>query len=128
MALPDDIKSILDKKVFAHVATICKDGSPQVTPIWIEADNGQVVFNTAEGRAKHHNIVRDPRVAISLVDPDNPYHMVAIQGRVVEMTTDGADAHIDKLAKKYLDVDVYPRHRPDQTRVIVRVEPESVVG
>lgn len=128
MALPDDIKAILDKKAFAFLATNGKSGMPQVTPVWVEPDNGHVVFNTSEGRVKHQNMLRDPRVGISLVDPDNPYHMVSIQGRVVEITAEGADEHIDALAKKYLGVDEYPNRRDDEVRVIVRVEPESVVG
>lgn len=128
MALPDDIKAILDKKAFAHVATVSKDGTPQVTPVWIDSDDGHVVFNTAEGRVKHRNLERDPRIGISLVDPDNPYHMVSIQGRVVEMTTEDADAHIDELANKYMGVDAYPNRREDEVRVIVRVQPENIVG
>lgn len=127
-SLSDDVRAILDKPVFAHVATVNADGSPQVTPVWIDRDEDLVVFNTAEGRVKHRNIVADPRVAVSLIDPDNPYHMIAIQGRVVALDTADGDEHIDWLANKYLGVDTYPRRTEGEVRVIVRIQPEHVAG
>jgi PPOX class probable F420-dependent enzyme len=127
-SLPDGVKAILDKKTFAYVATVNPDGSPQATPVWVDHDEDLVVFNTAEGRIKHRNILNDPHVAVSFVDPDNPYHMVAIQGRVVDLDTEDADEHIDWLANKYLGVETYPNRRAGEVRVIVRVEPTQVTG
>ena len=114
------------KKAFAHLATLNADGSPQVTPVWVDYDGTHVVINTARGRVKDRNLGREPRVAISIADPDNPYRYLGIQGRVVEMTETGGDAHIDKMAKKYLGKDTYPFRAPGEKRVIVRIAPEKV--
>jgi PPOX class probable F420-dependent enzyme len=105
-----------------------KDGRPQVSPIWIDINdnNNILLFNTAQGRIKHKNISRDPRVSLSLVDKNNPYSMVTIQGTVIEQTTIGADEHIDKLAKKYLNIDRYPSHSPSIKRVICKIKPEKM--
>jgi PPOX class probable F420-dependent enzyme len=121
------IKIIKDKN-FAFLGTIMKDGRPQVSPIWIDIDdnNNIILFNTAQGRIKHKNISRDPRVSLSLVDKNNPYSMVTIQGTVIEQTTIGADEHIDKLAKKYLNIDRYPSHSPSIKRVICKIKPEKI--
>lgn len=121
------IKIIKDKN-FAFLGTIMKDGRPQVSPIWIDIDdnNNIILFNTAQGRIKHKNISRDPRVSLSLVDKNNPYSMVTIQGTVIEQTTIGADEHIDKLAKKYLNIDRYPSHSPSIKRVICKIRPEKM--
>ena len=121
------IKIIKDKN-FAFLGTIMKDGRPQISPIWIDIDdnNNIILFNTAQGRIKHKNISRDPRVSLSLVDKNNPYSMVTIQGTVIEQTTIGADEHIDKLAKKYLNIDRYPSHSPSIKRVICKIKPEKM--
>src|SRR5215203_758318 len=122
------IKIIKDKN-FAFLGTLMKDGRPQVSPIWIDIDNNNnnnILFNTAQGRIKHKNISRDPRVSLSLVDKNNPYSMVTIQGIVIEQTTIGADEHIDKLAKKYLNIDRYPSHSPSIKRVICKIRPEKM--
>ena len=124
--LPDGAKGLLDAPNFAHVVTLMDDGMPQVTPVWIDREDDTVVFNTAKGRAKHRNLERDNRVALSVHDQDNPYHYVQVRGRVSEITTDGADAHIDAMAKKYLDADEYPFRKPEEERVIVRIDPEAV--
>lgn len=121
-------KSIIEKKTFAHLATLMPDGSPQVTPVWVDHDGDRVVINTAEGRAKPRNMRNDPRVALSATDPDNPYEAVIIRGRVVEMTRDGADEHIDAMAKKYLDRDRYPFRQSGEQRLKVYIEPEVVKG
>ena len=121
-------KSIIEKKTFAHLATLMPDGSPQVTPVWVDHDGDRVVINTAEGRAKPRNMRNDPRVALSATDPDNPYEAVIIRGRVVEMTRDGADDHIDAMAKKYLDRDRYPFRQSGEQRLKVYIEPEVVKG
>jgi PPOX class probable F420-dependent enzyme len=125
-ALPQNVKEILDKKAFAHIATVGADGAPQVTPVWVDSDGQHIRFNTARGRVKDKNLQRNPRVALSIQDPDNPYHYVQVRGRVTEMTEKGADAHIDALAKKYLGKDTYPNRRPGEVRVTVKVTPEKI--
>lgn len=111
---------------FAAVATLMPDGSPQVSIVWIDSDGEYVIFNTAEGRTKPKNLRRDPRVAVTVMNSENPYEQVMIRGHVVEMTHDGADAHIDRLAKKYLGVDKYPYRGPGEQRVIVKISPDHV--
>jgi PPOX class probable F420-dependent enzyme len=127
MILTEPVIKIVKDKNFAFLGTIMKDGRPQVSPIWIDIDdnNNIILFNTAQGRIKHKNISRDPRVSLSLVDKNNPYSMVTIQGIVIEQTTIGADEHIDKLAKKYLNIDRYPSHSPSIKRVICKIRPEK---
>jgi PPOX class probable F420-dependent enzyme len=102
------------------------DGSPQVTPTWIDFEDNIILYNTAEGRIKHKNISRDPRVAVSIIDHNNPYNMVSIRGIAIEQTNEGADEHIDKLAKKYLGVDKYPMRSPNEKRIIVKIKPEKI--
>jgi|SRR5215467_1669280 PPOX class probable F420-dependent enzyme len=118
-------KLLLDKN-FAFISTLMSDGSPQVTPTWIDIEDGVILYNTAEGRIKHKNISRDPRVAVSVIDHNNPYNMVSIQGIAIEQTNEGADEHIDKLAKKYLGVDKYPMRSPNEKRIIVKIKPEKI--
>jgi PPOX class probable F420-dependent enzyme len=127
--LSESARSKVDAPNLAFLATVMPDGSPQVTPVWIARENGHITFNTAVGRVKEKNMRRDPRVAISIADQDDPYNRVCIRGRVVEMTVgDEADRQIDELAKKYLGKDEYPWRRPTETRVKVVVEPLSVTG
>ena len=126
MTIPASHADILDKKAFAHVATLMVDGSPQVTAVWVDHKDGKILINSAKGRVKDKNLERDGRVAISITDPDNPYRSLAMRGKVVQITTDGAEAHIDKLAKKYMGVDSYPFRNPAETRVIYVIEPEKV--
>jgi PPOX class probable F420-dependent enzyme len=114
------------KKAFANVATLNHDASPQVTPVWVDFDGTHVLINTAKGRVKAKNLAREPRVALSIADPDNPYRYIAIQGRVVEITETGGDAHIDKMAKKYLGKDTYPGRTAGEVRLIVRISPDKV--
>jgi PPOX class probable F420-dependent enzyme len=125
-AIPQSYRDLFDKKAFAHIATVGRDGTPQVTPVWIDYDGTHIRFNTARGRVKTRNLERNPTVAMSVQDPDNPYRYVQVRGRVVEMTESGADAHIDALAKKYLGQDRYPHRRPDEVRVTVKVAPEKI--
>ena len=114
------------KTAFASLATLNTDGSPQVTPVWVDFDGTHVIINTAKGRVKARNLEREPRVAVSISDPENPYRYLGIQGRVVGMTEAGGDAHIDKMAKKYLGKDTYPWRNPSEKRVIVTIKPEKV--
>lgn len=121
-----ETERLCEGKNFAFLATLMSDGSPQVTPTWVDFENGHVLINTAEGRVKQRNVARDPRVALSIADHKNPYNMVAIRGTVTGQTTKGADEHIDRLAKKYLGVDKYPYRNPQEKRVILRIKPEKV--
>src|SRR5262249_5278046 len=114
------------KKAFAQLATLNSDGSPQVTPVWVDYDGTHILVNTARGRVKDRNLKHDPRVAISIQDPENPYRHLSIQGRVAKMTEDGADAHIDKMAKKYMGKDKYPGRAPGERRVLVKITPEKI--
>jgi PPOX class probable F420-dependent enzyme len=133
--LTEPIVKFFRGKNFGFLGTVNKDGSPQVTPTWIDIiekeenkdDHEKIILiNTAMDRLKQKNVSRDPRVSISMVDEDNPYSMVTIKGRVVEQTTDGADEHIDKLAKRYLNADRYPAHSPTVKRIILKVKPEKI--
>ena len=124
--IPASHADILSKKAFAQLATLNPDGSPQVTPVWVDFDGTNVIINTARGRVKARNLAREPRVALAIGDPDNPYRYLGVQGRVVEMTEKGGDAHIDKMAKKYLGKDTYPFRAPGEVRVIVKIAPDKV--
>jgi len=126
--LPDTAKDILSKQTFAQLATLMPDGSPQVTPVWVDYEGDQIVINTAEGRTKPRNLRNDPRVALSATDPDNPYEAVIVRGHVSEMTHEGADEHIDAMARKYLGKDKYPFRQVGEQRVKVFIEPEIVKG
>jgi len=123
-AIPAKYRDLFSKKAFASLATLMPDGKPQVTPVWCDVEGDLVLINTAKGRQKDRNLRRDPRVALSLIDPDNPYRYLELRGRVVEITEQGAAAHIDKMAKKYLGVDKYPYKNPDEVRVIFKIQPE----
>jgi PPOX class probable F420-dependent enzyme len=117
---------LLRAKNFAQVATLRADGSVHVAPVWVDVQDGRPVLNTAEGRAWPRNLERDPRVTVTVQNLENPYEYVTIRGKVAERTHEGADAHIDAMAKKYLDQDSYPFRQPGEQRVIIRVEPEHV--
>jgi PPOX class probable F420-dependent enzyme len=116
------------KKTFAHVATLMPDGTPQSTPVWVDYRNGKVLVNSAKGRVKARNLKPGSPVAISITDPDNPYRYVQIRGKVARVTEEGAAAHIDKMAKKYLGKDKYPFAQPGEVRVLFEIEPTAVSG
>ena len=123
--IPEEAYAVIDEPNLAHLATINPDGSPQVTPVWIDREGDTILFNTAKGRQKPKNLERDPRVSISVHNSENPYQPLTIQGRVQEMTEEGADAHIDALAKKYMGVDDYPN--PIQSeRVILKIAIDKI--
>jgi PPOX class probable F420-dependent enzyme len=119
-------RELIARPVLASLTTLGKDGSPQVTPLWIDQDGDDLLFNTAQGRVKARHMENDPRVAVSVVDPDDPYNVVAVRGTVVDITTEGADEHIDALAKKYLGVDSYPMRQEGEVRVKVRVRTDRI--
>lgn len=126
--IPQQYQDLFQKKAFAHLATVNSDGTPQVTPVWVDFDGSHVRFNTAKGRVKERNVRRTPRVALAIMDPDNPYRYVRVSGRVVEVTEQGADQHIDALAKKYLGKDRYPFLQPGEVRLLFKILPEKVAG
>ena len=119
-------RALITRPVLASLATLNPDGSPQITPLWVDLDGDDVVFNTAQGRKKARNLERDSRVAVTVIDPDDQYNVVAFRGTVTEVTTDGADAHIDSLAKKYLGVDTYPMRREGEVRIRVTVRTDHI--
>jgi PPOX class probable F420-dependent enzyme len=125
-SIPDKYRDLFTKRAFASLATLMPDGSPQVTPVWVVLEGDLVLVNTARGRQTDKNMRRDPRVAMAIIDPENPYRYLEIRGRVAEITEENADAHIDKMAKKYLGADKYPYRQPSETRVIFKIQPERV--
>ncbi len=126
--IPETHRELLKKKAFAHLATLMPNGQPQVTPVWVDYDGRHVLINTAEGRQKDKNLQRDGRVALSILDPDNPYKYLEVRGHVAGRTRDGAEQHIDAMAKKYLEKDKYPFRQPGEVRVVYRIEPEHVTS
>jgi PPOX class probable F420-dependent enzyme len=118
--IPQNYLDLFEKPAFAHLTTLMPDGSPQVSPVWCEYDGTHVVINSAKGRQKDRNMRRDPRVALAISDPENPYRYLQVRGRVVEITEQGAEAHIDKLSHKYMGKD-YPYRDPSSTRVIYKI-------
>jgi PPOX class probable F420-dependent enzyme len=126
--IPPAFLDLFKKQAFGHLATLMPDGAPQVTPVWIDYDGEHVIFNTAADRQKDRNLQRDGRVAISILDPDNAYRYLEVRGQVVERTTQGADAHIDAMAKKYLGQDKYPFRQPGEVRVIFKIRPEHTTS
>jgi PPOX class probable F420-dependent enzyme len=124
--IPESHRDLLQKKAFANLATVNADGTPQVTPVWVDYDGTHVRFNTAKGRVKDKNLRRNPAVALTVMDPENPYRYLQVKGRIGEITESGADAHIDSLAKKYIGQDRYPWRRPGEVRVIYKIIPDRV--
>ena len=126
-AIPDAFRDLIEQKVaFANLATVMPDGSPQVTPVWFDFAGDTLRVNTAKGRVKARNMQEGAPVALAIMDPDNPYRYVQVRGRVLRQSEQGAEAHIDSLAKKYLGQDKYPYAQPGEVRVLVEIEPTSV--
>ena len=123
--IPDAFLDLLQqKKAFANLATVMPDGSPQVTPVWFDYVDGKIRVNTAKGRVKARILREGSPVALAIMDPDNPYRYIQIRGRIVRVQ-EGADAHIDSLAKKYLGQDKYPYRQPGEVRIMYEIEPTS---
>lgn len=121
------IRKFFEGKNFAFLSSLMKDGSPHVTPTWVDIEDDNILINTALGRIKQTNISRDPRIALSIIDQDNQYEMVTIRGKVTEQITgDVAEKHIDKLARKYINQDKYPRRSKNEQRVILKIKPEKI--
>ncbi len=113
-------------KNLVHIATIMKDGSPQVSPVWADYDDGYILINTAEGRIKHKNVLRDPRVSVSVVSEDNFLDMATIRGKVEQIIPDADYEHADKLTRQYLGHQHYPFKQPGEKRIIFKIRPEKV--
>ena len=126
MKIPQSLREVVDNGPYAHLTTLNRDGSPQVTPVWVDYDGKHVRINSAKGRVKDKNMRRDPHVSIAIQDPANPYRYLEIRGKVVEITENGADDHINQLSKKYLGNPVYPFRQPGEVRVTYKIEPEKV--
>lgn len=125
-SIPENYMALFSKPVFGFLTTLMPDGSPQTQPVWVDYEHGSVIVNSALGRQKDKNMRRDPRVAITLMDPENPYRYLEIRGKVTNITQDGAETHIDKMAKKYLGKDKYPFAQPGEQRVLYTIEPVKI--
>jgi PPOX class probable F420-dependent enzyme len=123
--IPQSHRDILEKRSFAHVATVDADGAPQVTPVWIDYDGEHLLVNSQRGRKKDRNMRERAEVGISILDPDNPYRYLGVQGEVVAITEEGAEAHIHKLSRKYNGRD-YESLKPGDVRVIYKIKPTRV--
>ena len=123
-SIPQQFSDLFEKRTFASLVTLMPEGSPQVTPVWCDFDGTHVLINTAKGRQKHRNLSRDPRVALAMMDPDDPYRYLEVRGEVEEITEEGAWDHIHKMAKKYLDQDKYPYAQPGEVRLIIKIKPQ----
>ncbi len=128
-AIPSQFHDLFDRKAFAQFATVMPDGTPQVTPVWIDIDQeGYLLVNTARNRRKEKNVRENPKVGLSILDPDDPYRYLSVRGEVTEVTTDGAIAHIDRLTRRYFEQEEYPNHGEEVgERVILRIRPDRVV-
>ena len=126
--IPQKFTDLFDKKVFANLATLMPDGRPQVTPVWCEFDGTHILVNSAKGRQKDRNMRRDPRVSLSIMDPDNSYRYLEVRGEVVEIEEDVALEHINKLAKKYLDLEEYPYLQAGEVRIRYKIEPQHTTS
>jgi PPOX class probable F420-dependent enzyme len=127
-SFPATYRDLFQQKAFAAFTTVMPDGAPQTTPVWVDFQNGEIWVNSAVGRQKDRNVRRDPRVALAIVDPDNPYRYVEVRGRVREITQEGADAHIDAMARKYLGQEKYPYRQPGEQRVLYKISIEKTHG
>lgn len=124
--IPESHRDLLEEPILVSMATVQPDGQPQVTPVWADLEDGCIRINTVEGRRKYKNIVERPLVTLLAVDPENPYRYIEVRGKVTRIQREGADAHIDKLAREYTGADEYPNKNPNETRVIAYVEPIRV--
>jgi PPOX class probable F420-dependent enzyme len=129
MSIPESYHDLFERRTFAHLSTVMPDGTPQVTPVWVDydADRDRLLVNTARGRQKERNVAANPQVGASMLDPEDPYRWCSVRGEVTEVTEDGAVEHIDELARRYMDVEEYPNYDSDPgARVIVEIRPEEV--
>jgi PPOX class probable F420-dependent enzyme len=128
ITLTEKHKKLITDKNFGHIATLNQDGSPQVTPVWIELDGNHLVVNSEQKRKKVRNLKRDPRVSVSIQNAENPYQYIEIRGRAVEITDKGGFEGIDRLSAKYTGQEKYPGNAPGDVRIVIRIEPEHISG
>lgn len=126
-SLPESVKNLIEAKSYANLGTLMPDGTPQVVQTWVDHEGDLILINTYEGSQKHKNVMKNPKVGLDICDPTNPGNVAAIRGRVTEVTLDGAQEHIDKLAKKYLGQDKYPM-RPGMRRIIIKIEANRIIA
>jgi len=126
MEMEEKAKNLFEDKNLVFIATIMKDGSPQLSPVWADFEDGYIMVNTAEGRIKHKNVVRDSRVAVSVVSQTNPLDMTTVRGNVIEIIPDYEYVHINKLTKKYMGIENYPFRQPDEKRIVLKIKPDKV--
>ena len=124
----EELRNLFQNRNLAFLATLSKDGSPHVTPVWTEMADDLILINTFESSAKNKHIMHDMRVALSVVEQNNPFNMVSIKGKVIEKTTEGADEHLKRLARKYLGIGKYYYRKPNHKRIIVKIKPEKIMG
>ena len=124
----EELHHLFQIRNLVFLGTLSKDGSPHVTPVWAEMVDDLILINTFESSAKNKHITNDKRIALSVVEQDNPYNMVSIKGRVIEQTAEGADEHLKRLAKKYLGIGRYYYRKPDHGRMILKIKPEKIMG
>lgn len=126
--IPAAFTDLFDRETFAQLGTVMPDGTPHITPVWVDRDGDVIRVNTARGRQKERNLTRSPRLGLCILDPEDPYRYISVRGEVVEMTEDGAIEHIDSLARQYMDVEEYPHHGEEGgPRVMVRIRPRRIV-
>lgn len=126
--IPDKVLDLFEQPVLAHLATVMPDGTPQVTPVWVDFDGTHILVNTAKGRQKELNMRHREKVGLDMVANDNAWHWLSVRGHVSEITEEGADDHIDKMSKKYTGNDKYGFHQPGETRVICKIVPDRVIA
>ncbi len=126
--IPAEFNDLLESKALAHIATVGPKGEPQTSPVWFDWDGTHILFGQTKGRQKFHNLQREPRVAVSIVDPANPYRYLEVRGKVVRIDEDPEDKFVNKMTKKYLNQDTYPYGQPGDERVVIVIEPEKIPG
>lgn len=124
----EDLHRLFQFRNLAYLTTLSKDGSPHVTPVWGEIVDDLILINTFETSAKNKNITNDKRIALAVVEQNNPFNMVSIKGRVIEQATEGAEEHLKRLAKKYLGIGKYYYRKPNHKRIILKIKPEKIMG
>jgi PPOX class probable F420-dependent enzyme len=127
-SIPSEFLDLFEKPSLGHLATLMPDGSPHVSPVWVDYDGRYILINTAKGRRKEMNMRARPQVALDIVDPDNPFRFLSIRGRVVEITGEGANEQRDKLDTRYLGITTYPIRDPQEVRHICKILPERVIA
>ena len=126
--VPDNALDLFEKPALANFATVMPDGTPNVLPVWVDYDGTYILVNTFKDSQKHRNMEKRPKVGLDIVDPSNPWHWLSVRGHIAEITEEGANAHIDKLSKKYTGQDKYGFHQPGQVRIICKIVPDRVIA